>query len=361
MATIDAIKAALVHPPARSSDPEIGVLGPDKKLAENQNLGAKKKKKSVKPRPGIEVSKTLNPNLNKAAKAPTLETSKLDKPAGLIEHQLQKLNQALAKNKDPGLTERRALAKEINLSEYQVGGWFKKARNNVGEAGKKDVNRPHFLASKLVQPSDAKRHMEKNLVGRNVKSNGSKLDKKAKVSHSNEIGLEDKKASFGGMFSNLKSGSSKTRKLSGQPKRSSFKKLDIPALSSMNQIMEVMQAVGGNKDKNSENKDVHESKEVVDVAHNLLKKPSENQDLEVMVLDEAKKPVAVAEVIDIVDDDQTMEFDGSVDLVPTKVSFILHQGGWWYISIKIVYTFRYMNLRRITRHWVKRKKRSMKT
>ena len=337
MATIDAIKAALVHPPACSSDPEIGVLGPDKKLAENQNLGAKKKKKSIKPRPGIEVSKTLNPNLNKAAKAPTLQTSRPDKPAGLNEQQLQKLNQALAKNKDPGLTERRALAKEINLSEYQVGGWFKKARNTVGEAGKKDVNRPHFLASKLVQPSDAKRHMEKNTVGRNVKSNGSKLDKKAKVSHSNEIGLEDKKASFGGMFSSLKSGSSKTRKLSGQPKRSSFKKLDIPALSSMNQIMEVMQTVGGNKDKNSENKDVHESKEVVDSAHNLLKKPSENQDLdlEVMVLDEAKKPVAVAEVIDIVDDDQTMEVDGSVDLVPTKVSFILHQGCWWCLVLYI--------------------------
>ena len=360
MATIDAIKAALVHPPASSSEPDTGVLDLNNKLAENQNLGAKKKKKTVKPRPGIEVSKTFNPNMNKAAnidqvpgqnpqpllankkekptskqvkskavptnpEAPTLQTFKPDKPVGLSEQQLQKLNQALAKNKNPGLTERRALAKETNLSEYQVGGWFKKARNNVGEAGKKDVNRPHFLASKLVQPSNAKRHMEKNTAGKNVKSNGSKPDKKAKVPQRNEIGVEDKKTSFGGMFPSLKPGSSKTRKLSGQQKGSSFKKLDIPVLSSMNQIMEVMQSVGGDKDKNIEKEDFHESsKEVADVAQNLLKKPSKIQDLEVMVLDESKKPVLVAEVIDIVDDDQVMEVDDSVHLALTKVSFILH-------------------------------------
>ena len=355
MATIDAIKAALVHPPASSSEP-------DNKLAENQNLGAKKKKKAVKPGPGIDVSKTFNPNMNKAdnidqvpgqnvqpllaikkekptskqvkskavstnPQAPTLQASKPDKPAGLSEQQLQKLNQSLAKNKNPGLTERRALAKETNLSEYQVGGWFKKARNNVGETVKKDVNRPHFLASKLVQPSDAKRHMEKNTAGRTVKSNVSKPDKKAKVSQTNEIGVEDKKTRLGGMF--LKSGSSKTRKLSNhQPK-----KLDIPVLSSMNQIMEVMQAVGGNNDKNREKKDVHESKEVVEVTHNLIKNPVQNQDPEVMVLDEANKPASVAEVIDIVDDDQAMEVDGSVDLVPTKVSFILHYRGLGVFSI----------------------------
>ena len=126
MATIDAIKAALVHPPASSSEP-------DNKLAENQNLGVKKKKKAVKPRPGIGVSKTFNPNLSKAAnidqvpgqnvqpllaskkekltskqvkskavptnpQTPTFRASKPDKQAGLSEQQLQKLNQALAKN-----------------------------------------------------------------------------------------------------------------------------------------------------------------------------------------------------------------------------------------------------------------------
>ena len=126
MATIDAIKAALVHPPASSSEP-------DNKLAENQNLGVKKKKKAVKPRPGIGVSKTFNPNLSKAAnidqvpgqnvqpllaskkekltskqvkskavptnpQTPTSRASKPGKQAGLSEQQLQKLNQALAKN-----------------------------------------------------------------------------------------------------------------------------------------------------------------------------------------------------------------------------------------------------------------------
>jgi len=237
----------------------------------------------------------LNPDVRSKLQSPKQASKKLKKASatsqsGFSEQQLDVLKRSFARNKEPGLVERKSLAREIKATEFQISGWFRKARGNSSTKSdpiKKELTRPHFLASKLVQPANAKRHMERsstNKVAKNISSSKPTEKKELQSSWLNKTGQNTQ--GLGRIFSNLKPGSRKAKRSPELPLRNN------KTLNEMTTIAEKNHEVAASFSSRSKSSD-------------CIGKNRAVYDEDILILNGVKRPEA--EVIDIDEDqDQTM-------------------------------------------------------